>query len=372
MMKNSQGGILKKKISPANDILQEEAKRMEEKLSELKEFMLKEKEKRDQGPKIKDPSRLRTNPSNQPLISNNDPSLFPKTKAQDEIPQSKKNEYMPTKVLLDSPTSNLPQVSQQSQVFDFLSNCGMEKYYKSFIDNGIEDIEILLELTEPHLANMNMPLGHRLKILKKIKDLKTLKPKTNLIKSPSNHPSFTTQSENESTTPSKTPENDSYSMFKEAIEQFKNPSNPTKHKSKTNLKISEDPYKNVRFLEPVTEEMLPKGSLYEGTWMTNITQLPKTTDESSDIGSLKLIKEAKSCWNCYKVVSGENVCRAYEKDFCSDTCVMVYYESRIVKCSCGKEFIKTDGFIVNGIWVCSDLCGDIVGQSKESYDYMDI
>ncbi|OMJ73500.1 hypothetical protein SteCoe_27800 [Stentor coeruleus] len=360
--------MLKKKINPANDVLQEEAKRMEEKLSELKEFMQKEKEKRNQEPKLKDLSRLRINPSNKLLINNTEP----KPKTQDEALQLKKNEYIPTSTLLESPINN---PYQQNQLFDFLSNCGMEKYYKSFIDNGIEDLEILLELTEPHLVNMKIPLGHRLKILKKIRDLKALTLNTNLIKNSTKHPSSTTISENESTTPSKTPENDSYNMFKEAIEQFNNPSNPTKHKSKTNIKSSQDSYKNMPFLEPITEEMLPKetkGLLYEGTWITNITQQPKTTDESSDIGSLKLIKEPKSCWNCYKLVSGENVCKAYDKDFCSDTCVMVYYESHIVKCSCGKKFIKTDGFVVNKIWVCSDLCADILGQSKEGYDYVDI
>ncbi|OMJ92917.1 hypothetical protein SteCoe_4259 [Stentor coeruleus] len=360
MMKNLQVGILKKKNSPANDILQEEAKRMEEKLNELKEFMQKEKEKRDQGPKLKDPSRLKTNTSGKPIISNPDTISFPIKKTQDEVFQIKKTEYIPTSALLENPINNS---SKQTQVFDFLCNCGMEKYYNFFIDNGIEDLETLLELTEPHLTSMNIPLGHRLKIMKKIKDLKTTTSNINLTKNPTDYPSYTTQSENESTTPSKTPENDSYTMFKESIEQFKNPINQTNNK------------KTSHFLEPVTEENLPKETknlLYEGTWITNITQQPKTTEESSDIGSIKLKKEIKSCWSCYKVISEENLCKAYDKDFCSDTCVMIYYESRIVKCLCGNEFIKTEGFIINGIWVCSDLCGDTISKSKENYDYIDI
>ena len=56
-MKTSKTGILKKKVGPTSEILQEEAKKMEEKLSELKEFMIKEKEKRESKSKIKDGSK---------------------------------------------------------------------------------------------------------------------------------------------------------------------------------------------------------------------------------------------------------------------------------------------------------------------------
>jgi hypothetical protein len=40
------------------------------------------------------------------------------------------------------------------------------------VDNGIEDLETILELNDGHLDSMQVPLGHKLKILKRIKTLR--------------------------------------------------------------------------------------------------------------------------------------------------------------------------------------------------------
>jgi len=48
----------------------------------------------------------------------------------------------------------------------------LPKYVESFVENGIEDLEIILELDEKHLEQMSIPLGHKLKIMKRIKDLR--------------------------------------------------------------------------------------------------------------------------------------------------------------------------------------------------------
>ena len=39
-------------------------------------------------------------------------------------------------------------------------------------DNGVDDMEIVYELNEEHLSNIGIPLGHRLKILKRIREVK--------------------------------------------------------------------------------------------------------------------------------------------------------------------------------------------------------
>ena len=38
--------------------------------------------------------------------------------------------------------------------------------------NGIEDIETILELQEEHIEKMGIPLGHKLKLVKKIKEMR--------------------------------------------------------------------------------------------------------------------------------------------------------------------------------------------------------
>lgn len=43
------------------------------------------------------------------------------------------------------------------------------------MQNGIDDMEIVMELNEEHLGNMKIPLGHRIKIMKQIKVTKPTK-----------------------------------------------------------------------------------------------------------------------------------------------------------------------------------------------------
>ncbi len=62
------------------------------------------------------------------------------------------------------------QSTTYEEVDQFLFSINLSKYVDTFIDNGIEDLETILELDEKHLEQMTVPLGHKLKIMKKIKD----------------------------------------------------------------------------------------------------------------------------------------------------------------------------------------------------------
>lgn len=67
-------------------------------------------------------------------------------------------------------------LQQQSNAYEevetFLSDLKMSKYLEPFLDNGVEDLETVLELDEKHLEQMGIALGHKLKILKRIKDIR--------------------------------------------------------------------------------------------------------------------------------------------------------------------------------------------------------
>lgn len=74
------------------------------------------------------------------------------------------------------------QNNDYSEVSSFLGQIKMDKYKEVFIDNGIEDHETILELKEEHLEQMHLPLGHKLKIMKRIKDLnKQAAPKVSQV-----------------------------------------------------------------------------------------------------------------------------------------------------------------------------------------------
>ena len=51
----------------------------------------------------------------------------------------------------------------------------MEKYLERFLENGVEDIETVLELNDEHFEAMKVPMGHKLKIMKHIKEMRATK-----------------------------------------------------------------------------------------------------------------------------------------------------------------------------------------------------
>lgn len=59
------------------------------------------------------------------------------------------------------------------EVHTFLSSIQLEgKYMDKFVENGIEDMETILELGDTHLDALAIPLGYKLKILKRIKSIR--------------------------------------------------------------------------------------------------------------------------------------------------------------------------------------------------------
>lgn len=384
-MKYSKAGIIKKKVGPTSDLLQEEARRMEEKLSELKEFMSKEKEKRDAAPKMKDGSKWRSSATSKPISGYADLVLSKKGKVSAKPKPSKNQEFLPTNTLLNPiPEEKPAQINlvPQDEVLDFLNSCGMDKYHKTFVENGIEEVDILMELTEGHLTNMGIPLGHRLKIMKKIKENKgsdkkgkeNSKPVLEKVESfKGNFENVTHEMcvGNDDELPGGDfNEKESYNMFKEAIEQYRKAGSPTMHKVK--VKSAEDPPKKVRFYEHVTEEMLPKdvkGLLYEGSWAPPESAVVETFEESSATTAAVLMKERKSCWNCYKIFEASIVFRAFDKDFCGKNCSDTFFESRASSCRCGSKFIKTAGVLCKGNWLCSQICADALkSESPEKIE----
>jgi len=53
------------------------------------------------------------------------------------------------------------------EVVAWLRNLGLERYEQAFRDNAI-DADVLPELTDEHLKELGLPLGHRLKLLKAV------------------------------------------------------------------------------------------------------------------------------------------------------------------------------------------------------------
>ncbi len=56
-----------------------------------------------------------------------------------------------------------------------MTSIALDKYRDRFIENGVEDEETILELNDEHLDALSVPLGHKLKILKRIKMIRSEK-----------------------------------------------------------------------------------------------------------------------------------------------------------------------------------------------------
>ena len=62
-------------------------------------------------------------------------------------------------------------LSQNQDVVKFFEDLSLPKYAAIFVENGIEDLETISQLQEDHLEMMKIPLGHKLKIMKKIREI---------------------------------------------------------------------------------------------------------------------------------------------------------------------------------------------------------
>ena len=59
------------------------------------------------------------------------------------------------------------------QIADWLEKLGMAEYAERFAENDI-DMAVLPDLTDQHLKDLGVSLGHRLKMLRAIRDLGTV------------------------------------------------------------------------------------------------------------------------------------------------------------------------------------------------------
>lgn len=85
--------------------------------------------------------------------------------------------------LISESSQNPDKKPKENEVDKVLKELNLEKYSKIMKDNGIDDMEIFQELTEPHLEQLGIVLGHRIKIMKKIRELNGTAEK-NDVKSP--------------------------------------------------------------------------------------------------------------------------------------------------------------------------------------------
>lgn len=327
-MKPGKTGIQKKKAVLPSEQLEQEARRMEERLIQLREHMKQEKERRLTETRFKDGSKWRGGQTTKPLKGYADAVL----KAKPRPRPSSKGSFVPTKDLLNpceaqgsERPANISQSSkdlpENEEIRVFLESCGLEKHLPTFLTHGIEDMEVVLELTEEHLADLNLPLGHRIKLLKRIRDLKSAEPQAAKPAVPKAIPT------------------DSFSLFKEAVDSFRNGGTATAL-TKSSVEITEPtPQPQARLVETVSLKTETEG-----------------TDAAAVNEALGLMKEVEreSCWECYRIFSGGE--GFLGKRFCGADCVEAFKAKHFLTCVCGSVFTRDVGELWGDTWFCSENC----------------
>ena len=73
------------------------------------------------------------------------------------------------------------------QIADWLEKLGMSEYAKRFAENGI-DISVLPHLTDENLKELGISLGHRVKLLAAIRELRATLTTAELPATPATEP----------------------------------------------------------------------------------------------------------------------------------------------------------------------------------------
>ena len=222
------------------------------------------------------------------------------------------------------------QLNQQiPEVSLFLGELGMTRYLQLFSETGIEDLETILELEGEHLDMMKIPLGHKLKMLKKIKELKS------------------TQSSSQST-------------------EFQK---PTMSNAETQNDVS---LKNPDLGMGEYDEAEQQRQFQEAvnSWRTTGKTESNSIQQQSDPEDpqIAMTMETKlgpkaSCWNCFKLACKSDMKSLDDHDFCSEECIEKFKDKNYAVCDlgdCKNRFLKIKtGIILKSKWYCSEQCADL-------------
>ena len=182
---------------------------------------------------------------------------------------------------VEEETKNYPEVEK------FLEEIGMQKYLNIFINNGFEDLGTILELRDEDFNIMGLPLGHKLKMLKKIKELKggdNVVKKVSVSKAVSNKDN----EEKAAEVPKKAVHFGDTNVVIEIDKEPKMVSNETNTEA---LEIKE-------FKTP-TKEPLKVIEKVDTETLTNPPTI--NSNNEKEIVLLNIRGSKESCWNCYKL-----------------------------------------------------------------------
>ncbi|CAG9317548.1 unnamed protein product [Blepharisma stoltei] len=320
-MKNSI--TVNQNLKHLKSILKQETKAMKFKLVKLKASIEKSKS------------------SNEPSVEKHEFNVRSRSQLSQFLNSSESTNKTKDSTSINSPSQTELESTEKATenkseaIKEFLKSCGLQKYFSLFITNGINEIELLLGLTEIDIKNLNLPLGHRLKILKKIKECKY--GKSSHLRSIS-----TKGSDNESIEKKGKSSKGVPSFYVDALEYLKTSGNSWKQSLNKNY-IAKNGLNLIR-------------NSFDGQLIKPI-ESPVIDDNAYFCD--------KTCWTCGKSFIKETGIVDSKQCFCSMLCKELFTDSTEIQCKCGKSFARGIGIFKKKSIYCSFKCFFKYKQKKK-------
>ncbi|KAM3142170.1 hypothetical protein pb186bvf_005824 [Paramecium bursaria] len=290
-----------------------------------------------------------------------------------KLKQTMKQEKMERSIVRWDQKSEQEQEPQSEQPIEpFLKSIKMDSYLQKFKENGFEDLDILLDVQSEQLQQMEIPIGHQIRLMMKIKEFKKTS-KYEALEDPQDDQSFSAIVKN--TQINKKPRS-SLKLQRDKSQKkvsFLMSSNQTSEASQDQsrqfsrsllfshlLEINEylhkqdDIEKNNQSKISQNEESFEPQSRDQYTVISyDVAQVQEQLIEPPNNCILWIKKDA--CWQCYKLI--ENSIQSYGKKFCSTECINKYLDQNLTLCQdCKKEIFLEDVIIMNSYYFCSEQC----------------
>ncbi|CAD8079054.1 unnamed protein product [Paramecium primaurelia] len=341
MIKN-RGSSSNKTPNPYALQMQEEAKKMAEKLAKLKQNLNSQKMERSQ-------------------ISKQSGDLTESQRWQNNTTPN-------NRILKDRPPSN-----KSEPIESFLKSIKLDTYVQKFKENGFEELDILFDIQKEQLQQMEIPLGHQIRLMKKIRELKqSVEVNDVIIQNESKYDEL------------EEPQIDL--SFTKPIKRSSLQKERQKNVKKVTFKQNEDQkdYQSIEQsfhqsfilneLEEISNYMHQNhiGESSDINTQTNVelnqfdnnissTSVSKQKPYDEQNASKLRIKKV-ACWNCFKLLIKDFIF-VEGNDFCNFECYQKYNHLYLAQCvSCNKQFDVRNGILLNGCSFCTELC-------SEKYDY---
>ena len=351
------------------------------------------------------------------LLSNKSQTNLPPKTSKHLNPIQLKKTYRPSgqKTLIDCDISNINNNSQNSlknqhkDVYDFLKDLNMEIYFENFIKNGINTQEKILYLNNDNLKLINIPYAHRARLLKKLKEIETIKLMKKTINEKGGLSELKLKKEEKNTKyeeiiiPKEEDdidlnENEQGDTFAKAIFDYQqthskfeedNDDNELFSTGIKNMRITQKKKFINRYSEiPQEKNIINENNnninkISQGIGSDDINEIPSKPIETGEYIENKNInikkydnptenilvspkqffplnKPKTLCFNCLHMILQEHCINKFKKPFCSLHCLEIYEKKNVTNCKCCEKEIEIINSIPSNIeekvYFCSPEC----------------